>query len=591
METRNRKGKLVKLPQENTSNMNTEEKEELVIEKEESETPEEGAIPKRFNCLSSSHLRTFVLLQFVLFVPWLLEFYFGHDPPVRVAEASNDTPIDIVYTWVNGTDPDWQDEFNSYVHVSKRIPKDGATKMRFQETEELLYSLRSVYQHMPWVHRLHMLTNGQRPNWMREDHPQINWVTHRDVWKNVTQLPVFNSVAIESHLHRIPDLTRYFVYSNDDCFFLDDILPQDVWSPEGGLRLRMAAKDWRCQENCPHYLLGDGICQPECNHLQCVYDLGDCGTATADELVHGDGAPSSYRTFLRQAEMMADRNLGYDRHKPRFQQHISACLDKEVFAKLEELDEFDFNAGSRFRSFDGYDPHTYFIMLMTRSLVEQPQSDIHRWVKAFDLNQDAVYDRQELGELFRALIPMGYYSNLDDQDIVSPILTHSFEGTECEKCESLLPLKLDFLLDTKFVKNNYAPAINQRIENGLEKDRTEKISVKYPHTAAVTTTNYRLGPLNAIEVSLFLREMTVGRAHFNCLNNFLYDDGSAAMPKMRTQLENFYYWQFPRPTPFEKDYYKVRPFYETHEWNVIVMVAQIEFALATLAVIIRYLSK
>lgn len=52
--------------------------------------------------------------------------------------------IDIVYTWVNGSDPLWVSSFR-YVSKKNRIKiKDKLFKMRFIDGDELRFSLRSI---------------------------------------------------------------------------------------------------------------------------------------------------------------------------------------------------------------------------------------------------------------------------------------------------------------------------------------------------------------------------------------------------------------------------------------------------------------
>ncbi|AQA20410.1 hypothetical protein BST95_19390 (plasmid) [Halioglobus japonicus] len=45
-------------------------------------------------------------------------------------------------------------------------------------------------------------------------------------------LPVFNSRAIESNLHRIPNLSEHFLYLNDDFFLCSDMAVTDFFTPE-----------------------------------------------------------------------------------------------------------------------------------------------------------------------------------------------------------------------------------------------------------------------------------------------------------------------------------------------------------------------
>lgn len=127
--------------------------------------------------------------------------------------------VDIVYTWVDGDDPEWLHQKLAALDGESGSTRSGAAhSARFSDNGELRYSLRSIHAFAPWVNRIHIVTNGQKPNWLNTDHPKINLVTHRDIFQPVDLLPTFSSRAIEARLANIPGLSDYFVYFNDDMF-------------------------------------------------------------------------------------------------------------------------------------------------------------------------------------------------------------------------------------------------------------------------------------------------------------------------------------------------------------------------------------
>lgn len=129
-------------------------------------------------------------------------------------------PIDLVTTWVDGQDPGWQRDFEraaSHVDLDA-LPRFAANRGRWTSRSELRYSLRSVWMYAPFVRRIFVVTNGQRPEWLHESE-QVRIVRHGEIFPDPTVLPTFNSRAIESVLHRIPDLAEHFIYLNDDFFF------------------------------------------------------------------------------------------------------------------------------------------------------------------------------------------------------------------------------------------------------------------------------------------------------------------------------------------------------------------------------------
>ena len=92
--------------------------------------------------------------------------------------------------------------------------------------------MRSVHLFAPWVRRIHLVTAGQVPDWLDVDHPSIHLVDHTEILP-ADALPTFNSHAIETSLHLIPDLAEHFVYFNDDFFLGRPIRPEAWFSPAG----------------------------------------------------------------------------------------------------------------------------------------------------------------------------------------------------------------------------------------------------------------------------------------------------------------------------------------------------------------------
>lgn len=154
-----------------------------------------------------------------------------------VAE-SFDKPIDVVYTWVDGHDPAWQSTKKKWEeHYSKaEMREDANAKNRFFNHNELKYSLRSVWKYAQFVNHIYIVTMNQKPEWL-ENHPKITIVDHKDIFKNQDDLPTFNSMAIESNLHRIPQLSEHFIYFNDDMFLGKQVSPSDFFTDTGKVKV------------------------------------------------------------------------------------------------------------------------------------------------------------------------------------------------------------------------------------------------------------------------------------------------------------------------------------------------------------------
>ncbi|XP_045104372.1 N-acetylglucosamine-1-phosphotransferase subunits alpha/beta-like [Portunus trituberculatus] len=160
---------------------------------------------------------------------------------------------------------------------------------RFEDNEELRYSLRSLEQHAPWVRRIFLVTNGQIPHWLNLDNPRLTIVTHQDIFPNASHLPTFSSPAIESHIHRIPGLSDHFLYLNDDVMLMQEVWPEDFFSPGSGFKVYLSWSLPECSSGCPGSWLGDGYCDASCNTSACEWDGGDCaGGDVGGDLLEGD---------------------------------------------------------------------------------------------------------------------------------------------------------------------------------------------------------------------------------------------------------------------------------------------------------------
>ena len=142
-------------------------------------------------------------------------------------------PVDVVYTWVDGADPAWNEAREARLETLTGTPRtrESSGRARFVSRDELRYSLRSVHLFAPWVRRIHLVTAGQVPAWLA-DHPQVRVVDHAEILP-AEALPTFNSHAIETCLHRIPDLAEHFVYFNDDFLIGRPLRPDTFFTPAG----------------------------------------------------------------------------------------------------------------------------------------------------------------------------------------------------------------------------------------------------------------------------------------------------------------------------------------------------------------------
>ncbi|GAA3488959.1 stealth family protein [Streptomyces cremeus] len=140
-------------------------------------------------------------------------------------------PVDVVYTWVDGSDPAWLERRASVSGSSYH--EEAANAARYADHEELRYSLRSLEMYAPWVRTIHLVTDDQVPAWLDTSQPGLKVISHREIFSDPSVLPTFNSHAIESQLHHIDGLAEHFLYFNDDVFLGAEASPTDFFLSNG----------------------------------------------------------------------------------------------------------------------------------------------------------------------------------------------------------------------------------------------------------------------------------------------------------------------------------------------------------------------
>jgi hypothetical protein len=168
----------------------------------------------------------FIITSIILILLGLLYLYYVKSIEA-FGESIDDVKIDIVYTWVDGNDPKWkQKKSDTTSNFTPQIYEDA----RYQNMDELKYSLRSVFKYANWVNKIYIVVDDvQTPSFVNLENPKIQIIKHSDIIEP-KYLPVFNSVAIEANIHHIPTLSENFLYLNDDIFFGNYITKQDVYN-------------------------------------------------------------------------------------------------------------------------------------------------------------------------------------------------------------------------------------------------------------------------------------------------------------------------------------------------------------------------
>lgn len=133
-------------------------------------------------------------------------------------DAANLT-CDLVYLWVDGNDNQMREKRNFWrKKYNKPINEQAINECRFIDNEELKFSLRSVEKYAPWINNIYIITDNQIPKWLDTSNPRIHIVDHTEIMPKEA-LPTFNATAIEACMHKIHELSEYFLFANDDMFF------------------------------------------------------------------------------------------------------------------------------------------------------------------------------------------------------------------------------------------------------------------------------------------------------------------------------------------------------------------------------------
>ncbi|KAN0026981.1 hypothetical protein ACTFIU_009659 [Dictyostelium citrinum] len=124
--------------------------------------------------------------------------------------------VDLVYTWVNGSDP------KHFATKNRLKGKDQIAPISsYRDFGTLKYSLRSVREYAPWIKNIYIITADQKPDWFDSDNPyNVKFISHRDYFHKKSDLPTFNSNAIEANFWNLPpQVSNCFLYLNDDIYF------------------------------------------------------------------------------------------------------------------------------------------------------------------------------------------------------------------------------------------------------------------------------------------------------------------------------------------------------------------------------------
>ena len=162
---------------------------------------------------------------------------------INTVDMPDDMVIDVVFTWVDNTDEVWQKKYQRHKSEGStvKLGQYATDSARFDNHNELFYSVKAVKKYLPWVRNIYVITDNQIPSWLSK----VNGVTiidHTDIIES-QYLPTFNSHVIEAFLYRIPNLSEDFIYFNDDVFVAKELPKEHFFSANNISSLFVSTKN------------------------------------------------------------------------------------------------------------------------------------------------------------------------------------------------------------------------------------------------------------------------------------------------------------------------------------------------------------
>ena len=122
--------------------------------------------------------------------------------------------FDIVITWVKWSDKNF---VNKLIEAGGR--SEGCEDGEFIELKYLLRSIEKCDLKYNKIYIVHS-DNHEPPNYLRET-DKLKFIRHSQIVDKEENLPLIHRESILSHLHKIPGLSKYYFYFQDDLFIND----------------------------------------------------------------------------------------------------------------------------------------------------------------------------------------------------------------------------------------------------------------------------------------------------------------------------------------------------------------------------------
>lgn len=147
--------------------------------------------------------------------------------------------IDAVVSWVDGGDRNFVNLKNKYHRLEKSnsYSPEEFGEHRYVESGELEFAIHSILKYAPFIRTIYIVHSQTElieallpkiiPHEARE---KVIAIHHATIFRGYEEyLPTFNSLTIETMIHRLPGLSERYIYFNDDFLLLRQTCPTDFF--------------------------------------------------------------------------------------------------------------------------------------------------------------------------------------------------------------------------------------------------------------------------------------------------------------------------------------------------------------------------
>ncbi|XP_065162088.1 N-acetylglucosamine-1-phosphotransferase subunits alpha/beta-like isoform X2 [Atheta coriaria] len=298
---------------------------------------------------------------------------------------------------------------------------------------------------MPWIRHVYIVTNGQVPSWLNLEAGHVTIITHEQIFANRSHLPTFSSPAIETNLHRIPGISKRFLYMNDDLLIGAPVEFSTFYTPTDGQLFYWHSKMPNCALLCPWSKVGNGRCDHACYTPECQMDGGDCPVPPHllqySVRVFQFLPTDAYGLSIQTTQQLLNRKFGY--HERYVTPHMPFLLDVDVMQDAWNDFPIELSNTSSHRFRDASDIQ-FQIFYAFYTYEKQTILSLKEILHEHDVNQNSMLDNEEVNWMIVKHYKNKSRPNQNDTHEFRNVLRacilddtnqKAYNTTQLEKCE------------------------------------------------------------------------------------------------------------------------------------------------------------